>query len=286
MALADNALTTVADVKTYMGVTSSDDDTLIETLVNNVSDQIEKWCDRKIVQQTITEYLDAKATRTLGLSHSPVISVDLIAYGARDALSVSSDTATDLLATVSVEEDQIRVVRIASDGTQSVGTFTFATFPTTALLAAAIEAATGFSASSIYNAPTYTLHRMGGRDVMDAPAYLTVTSDDESEYRVDFDRGLVHLRADAFPRFAEKRFANRFPDAFQSVLVRYSAGYASVPNAAVQAAFELISDAYRGRDKDRSINQESLGDYSYTLRAWSEWSENVKTLLAPFRRVR
>ena len=43
MALASNALTTVADVKTYMGVTSSSDDTLIETLVNNVSDQIERW---------------------------------------------------------------------------------------------------------------------------------------------------------------------------------------------------------------------------------------------------
>ena len=121
---------------------------------------------------------------------------------------------------------------------------------------------------------------------MDATAFLTVTADDENDYRVDYDRGLVHLRADAFPRFAEKRFSNRFPDAFQSVLVRYAAGYATVPNAAVQAAFELISDAYRGRDKDRSINQESLGDYSYTLRAWSEWSENVKTLLAPFRRVR
>jgi len=286
MTLADNALTTVADVKTYMGVTSSDDDTLIETIVNNVSDQIEKWCDRKIVQQTVTEFLDAQASRTIGLSHSPVISVDLIAYGARDSVSISSDTATDLLATIAIEEDQARCVRIASDGTTTISTLAFTTYTTTANLAASINSLTGFSASAIYNAPVWTLHRMGGRNVMDATAFLTVTADDENEYRVDYDRGLVHLRADAFPRFAEKRFANRFPDAFQSVLVRYAAGYATVPNAAVQAAFELISDAYRGRDKDRSINQESLGDYSYTLRAWSEWSENVKTLLAPFRRVR
>ena len=286
MALAANALTTVADVKTYMGVTSSDDDTLIETLVNNVSDQIEKWCDRKIVQQTITEYLDAKATRTLGLSHSPVISVDLIAYGARDSISVTSDTATDLLATIAVEEDQVRLVRIASDGTQTTTNWAFSSNPTTSALVTRITATTGFSASLIYNAPSYTLHRMGGRNVMDATGFLSVTSDDENEYRVDYDLGLVHLRADAFPRYAEKRFANRFPDAFQSVLVRYDCGFATVPAAAVQAAFELISDAYRGRDKDRSINQESLGDYSYTLRAWSEWSDNVKTLLAPFRRVR
>ena len=50
--------------------------------------------------------------------------------------------------------------------------------------------------------------------------------------------------------------------------------------------FELISDAYRGRDRDRAINNESLGGYSYTVRPWSEWTANVNSLLAPFRRVR
>jgi hypothetical protein len=286
MALASNALTTVADVKTYMGVTSSSDDTLIETLVNNVSDQIERWCDRVIVQRTVTEFLDARADRTIALSNAPVISVDLVAYGARDSISVSSDTGTDLLATVSIEEDQARLVRIASDGTSTTSTLTFASNPTTATLSAAIDALTGFASTSIHNAPSFTLHRMGGRNVLDATAFLTVASDDENEYRVDFDRGLVHLRADAFPADDSKRMPNRFPNSFQSVLVRYSAGYSTLPNAIVQAAFELISDAYRGRDRDRAINNESLGGYSYTVRPWSEWTANVNSLLAPFRRVR
>ena len=79
---------------------------------------------------------------------------------------------------------------------------------------------------------------------------------------------------------------NRFPNSFQSVLVRYSAGYSTLPNAIVQAAFELISDAYRGRDRARAINNESLGGYSYTVRPWAEWTANVNSLLAPFRRVR
>lgn len=286
MALASNSLTTVASVKTYMGVASSTDDTLIETIINNVSDQIERWCDRKLVQTDVTEFIDAQATRTLALENSPVISVDLISYGARDSIVVSSSDSTDLLLTVAVEEDQIRIVRIASDGTQTVANFPFSGYASTSLLAAIMNASTGVNATSSYNAPSFTLHRMGGRNVLDASAYLTVTTDDENEYRVDYERGLVHLRADAFPRYAEKRFANRFPDAFQSVLVKYTCGYATIPNALVQAAFELVSDAYRGRDRDRTINQESLGDYSYTVRPWAEWSDNVRTLLAPFKRLR
>ena len=286
MALASNALTTVAAVKTYMGVTGSNDDTLIETLINNVSDQIERWCDRKFVQTDVTEFIDAQATRTLALENSPIVSVDLIAFGARDSIVVSSSDATDLLATVAVEEDQIRLVRTTSGGTTTTTNHTFATSPTTSLLVTAINTTSGFSATLNTNAPSFTLHRMGGRNVVDATVRLTVTADDENEYRVDYERGLVHLRADAFPRFAEKRFVNRFPDAFQSVLVKYTAGYATIPNALVQATFELVSDAYRGRDRDRTINQESLGDYSYTVRPWAEWTDNVRALLAPFRRVR
>lgn len=286
MALASNALTTVADVKTYMGVTLSTDDSLIEILINNVSDQIENWCDRKLVAQTFVEYLDARGTRTLLVENPPIISVDLIAYGARDSISVSSSTASDLLATVAIEKDQARLHRVAEDGTATTTNLTFASYPTTALLAAQINTTTGYTASSIYNAPTYTMHRMGGRNVCDATAFLTVSSDDENEYRVDYDRGLIHLRADSFPRFAEKSFNNHFPDAFQSVFVRYSGGYSTIPNGLVQAAFELISDAFRGRDRDRNVSGEGVGDYNYTLRPMAEWHLSILNLLAPYRRLR
>ena len=286
MALAANALTTVEAVKTYMGITSSTDDSLIETLVNNVSDQIENWCDRKLVSQTFSEYIDARGTRSLLVENPPIVSVDLIAYGARDSMSVSSSDSTDLLATVAVEESQIRLVRTASDGSTTTTNWAFASNLTTSLLVTRINSTTGFSATLNYNAPSYTLHRMGGRNVVDATAQLTVTSDDENEYRVDYDRGLIHLRADAFPRFAEKRFTNRFPDAFQSVYVRYVGGYSTIPNGLVQAAFELISDAFRGRDRDRNISGEGVGDYNYSLRPMAEWHASILNLLAPYRRVR
>jgi hypothetical protein len=286
MALASNALTTVADVKTYMGVTASTDDTLIETLINNVSDQIERWCDRKFVASDFEEFIDARATRTLAVANPPIVSVDLVAFGARDAITVGSTDTTDLQATVAIEDTQARLYRVASDGTATATNLSLATYKTTATLAAAIEGVTGFSGSVVHNAPSNTLHRMGGRDVLTTTAYLSVPDDAESEYRIDYDRGFVHLRADAFPRSAEMPNFNRFPNQFQGVLVRYSGGYSTIPNALVQAAFELVSDAYRGRDRDRNISNESVGDYSYTVRPMAEWSLAILHLLAPFRRIR
>lgn len=286
MALASNALTTVAAVKTYMGITASTDDDLLEILVNNVSDQIERYCDREFAQKTFTEYIDGHGDRTIAVANPPVISVDLVAFGSRDSISVQSSEATDLLATVGIEDDQARLFRVASNGTTVTTTLTFADYPTTALLAAQIEATTGFSAQGVFNAPSFALHRLGGRDVIETTAYLTTPDDAESDYRIDYDRGLVHLRADAFPRSHEARRVNRFPTQFQSVFVRYSGGYATIPNALVQAAFELVSDAFRGRDRDRNINQESLGDYSYTVRPMAEWNQSIKALLDPFRRIR
>jgi hypothetical protein len=286
MALASNALTTVAAVKTYMGVSTSTDDDLIETMVNNVSDQIERWCDRTFAVQTYTEYIDARGTRTIAVENPPVESVDIVAFGAQDSILVTGSVATDLVATVGVEEDRVRLHRIQEDGTTTTTNLLFSSYATTALLSAAIDGTAGFDSSSVKNAPVKTLHRIGGRDTTVATAYLSVADDMESEYRIDYDRGLIHLRSDAFPRFAEHRRDNRFPNQFQSVFIQYEGGYTTIPNALVQAAFELISDAYRGRDRDRAINQESLGDYSYTVRPWAEWNENVKTLLAPFKRIR
>ena len=69
MALASNALTTVAAVKTYMGISSSTDDDLLESLINNVSDQIERWCDRTFAATSYTEYIDAFGTRTIAVQN-------------------------------------------------------------------------------------------------------------------------------------------------------------------------------------------------------------------------
>ena len=287
MALASNALTTVADLKTYLGITASTDDTLIETMINNVSDQIERWCDRKFVATTFKEYISARGDRTIAVDNPPIISIDVVAFGTQDAIRVSGNVSTDLMATVSVEETQVRLYRVASNGTATTSNLTFADYPTTGTMTTAIAAVTGYTATKVVDAPAFMLHRSGARDVITTEFALTYPDDAESEYRIDYERGLLHIKSDAFPRaIVGERRINRFPDSFESVFVQYSGGYSTIPNALVQAAFELSSDAYQGRDRDRNLQSESIGDYSYSLADPAGWPEHVLMLLAPFRRIR
>ena len=52
MALADNALVSLADAKTYLGITGSDDYSRLEQLINASSTAIESYCDRAFREQS------------------------------------------------------------------------------------------------------------------------------------------------------------------------------------------------------------------------------------------
>jgi uncharacterized phiE125 gp8 family phage protein len=76
MPLNPNALTTLAEAKAYLRITETSEDSLIESLINAVSDQIENYCRRKLKEQTYTdEEYDGTNSASLLLSQFPVSSI-------------------------------------------------------------------------------------------------------------------------------------------------------------------------------------------------------------------
>jgi uncharacterized phiE125 gp8 family phage protein len=77
MALNANALTTLAQAKSYLkipsGVTS--DDALVELFINAASADLERDCDRLFKAQTITEYQDGKGHNAILLREWPLNSI-------------------------------------------------------------------------------------------------------------------------------------------------------------------------------------------------------------------
>ena len=80
MALADNALTTLATVKTELGITVTTFDTVLERIINTVSEQIENYTKRKFKQQEHTEKYTGTNTLKLLLNQYPVSEVDEVIY--------------------------------------------------------------------------------------------------------------------------------------------------------------------------------------------------------------
>lgn len=73
MAQKDYSLTTYSRFKTYAGVSGSTDDALITILINQVTEFIENYCQRRFKQTTYTnEEYDGTGTKTLILKQWPI----------------------------------------------------------------------------------------------------------------------------------------------------------------------------------------------------------------------
>lgn len=90
------ALVTTAAVKTFLDITSTSEDSLLDTLVNSMSKAIATFCGRKFVSETFTEYYDGSGLPDLILKNYPIISVtSLNIDGSRVFDSVTDVTVAD-----------------------------------------------------------------------------------------------------------------------------------------------------------------------------------------------
>lgn len=87
MALNPNALTSLARLKIWLGVTSDTDNTLLESIINSVSDWVERYIDRTLLLTTYTnEVYSGTGTQKLLLKQFPVSSSDSFTFQRRDAV--------------------------------------------------------------------------------------------------------------------------------------------------------------------------------------------------------
>ena len=79
--MAANDLTTLANVKQWLKVTTTNDDTLLSSLITAASQYIQTYCDRDFVQQEYTEVRSGKGTRSMQFANHPVSSVQKVMLG-------------------------------------------------------------------------------------------------------------------------------------------------------------------------------------------------------------
>ena len=289
MAVGTYALTSLANLKAYLGVTGTTDDVILEQCIDRATAIIESHCDRKLKSRTFYEFLMPEGDRTVRTEEHPIVSIDTIAFGSQTSFSISSDTAsTDVVATVGFDGSTLRLYKVASNGTETTATLAASSYATTSALVTQINSSvSGWSATLTKNAYTRSLYRFGGRGVIDADAQLEFPRDNVSEYRVDFDTGRIHITADRFPGIREDDArANRFPAGFFPVFVQYSAGFETVPDDLEQVALEVAGDIFRERLQDRTLQQESLGDYSYTQAAIADLLAERVAKLDHYKEIR
>ena len=108
--LKTGALTSLARVKDRIGISDTGFDTVLERIINGVTDEIQSYCNRIFKQQTYTNEVyspPARGMDTIALKQAPVVSISAAEYRAG---SVSTPSWTGFTT------DQFEIVNDGASG--------------------------------------------------------------------------------------------------------------------------------------------------------------------------
>ncbi|NIM60000.1 MAG: hypothetical protein GTO16_13830 [Candidatus Aminicenantes bacterium] len=272
--MADYSIVTLTEFKRYAGITSDDDNKLLEELIARASDFIEYYLARKLKSRIYThERYDGDGKDYLFVENYPITAVERLSIGTLDAIRVYYG--------VDVFNAYARVsttgVTLVVDGTAG-SELTFSSYATLATMATAINGQTSWTGSvaiSDYNSwPSALLYPQQNIYAVESYGYLKVPDEPIYDYRLDANRGMIY-------------YSTGFDSGVQNIFLTYTAGYtaSTMPGAIKQACFDLVKFKYEDRQGDPNMKSEKKGDYSYTRMDLEDaLPKSLKLELAMFRR--
>jgi len=275
------ALTTVANFKTYAGITTDDDDALLTSLIARATDAIEKYCRRTLRSTTYRELYDGRGDTKLLLNEYPVTAITLVATGRIDVvrLTNSNSDAYNAYAQVDATNLELTVNGGANDGTDTLTLSSYSTI--TSLVSAINSLGTGWSATNLLSSyedwSATELIPCQAISAFDSTyGYLELPEQVENDFRIEMGQAEIYL-------------PTGFPVGYQNVLVRYTAGYATTPSDLEQICIDLVNIYYRSRERSTDVKRERLGDHDIWFAdngggGARDIPESLQTRLAPYRR--
>jgi hypothetical protein len=79
-AASSTKLTTKESLKALLGISTTTDDTLMDNIIDRVSAQIVRFCNRDFAKQTVDETMPSDGGRNLITSRFPLVSITSITY--------------------------------------------------------------------------------------------------------------------------------------------------------------------------------------------------------------
>ena len=271
------ALTTLAKVKQYLGITDSTSDSILTQLINAMTDAIETYCGRKFKARSYTmERQPGNRTRELPLDNWPIISIERVAIQTEEALKVRCTDGGAYTATVSVTRtgdpaaNTALLISLKGGVNQSDASLAYSSNATISDLAAAVTAETGWTGtvqgSRGHFAPK-ELVPYGSQECLSQDFILEVPTDWLSDYNTDHEDGILYRPGGWF-------------EGFENIYLNYTAGYATIPADLEQVCIKGVASAFGQRSINPNLKSEKIGDYSYTNLDASAVQKEINTFEA------
>ncbi len=247
-----SGLATLTDTKVHLGVTTTDDNALITSILERVTAQIQQDLGRDIISTTYTkERYNGHGLTRLRLKQWPIVQVSDIRVGITSVLTVTNVSATSGAkhAFVRVDSTKIYLELVGGDnaGTDSL---TLASYATVALLVAAIDAlGKGWDATGTDTFPASDLLPTDGKlFALDKSVTVYRGATPLSAFTVDdADAGMIYS-------------AGAFPMGVRNIIVTYVAGYSTIPNDLENACILWAAATYnRAKQGGEGFMAENIG---------------------------
>lgn len=258
MTLSATALTSITNVETLIGLTAGAQDAVLTLLIDKTSRRITDYLNREIVSQSFTnELYEWPWTRNLVLKQPDVSAVGFLACE-KDSAFTASYSGSDTHARIEVTDTQVTLVSRAG-ATSTSNALTYASNATVGAIVTAINAVSGWTATTVTDGPSAYLARSGSKSAKSNTVTVEAWTEYTGEYATNYKTGIITFGAGRWYDFSG------YPDYTPNMVrVDYTAGFSTIPEGVELTCMEMVRDAWFNRARDTTLQSESLGDYSYT----------------------
>ena len=285
MAVGPYALTSLSNLKSWLGITASTDDAVLERAIDRATSRIESYLERNIKERSYAEWRSGAGVDTIRLHQWPVTTVTSV-FSGNIAVMVIGAKGNNLRASIAVNQETPTPAVVATytdiTGATTVTSIPFATYPTVSDVAAQIGATGAYNATVTKNLRAVQMRPRAGADCVLASMTL-YGADTPSEFTYDYERGRLTIDRSWFAYWPLQK--GIMPNVAKSILIEYTAGYATVPDDIEQAAIEVASMLYRDRRRDGNLQSEGLGDYNYSRATVAEMNAKLDSLLERWKEI-
>ena len=289
-------LTTKTRFKAYSGITGTGQDTLIDALIPQISDQIAKHLCRDLAVTTYKSWVNGTGSPILRLEQWPILTVYQVSIGTMTVGYIENTGATTKRASVSFDGTNLSLMSVNTSGTETLTDLPVATSKILSSLATVVEAVSGWEVtldSTDYEGePSNMLRPLYGAPAYDPDTADLVLPDSQEPVKLITEDTIELLTDPSAPGGfggdsivrgfdATPGIGSGFPSGAANVFVWYRAGYTlpsdasgetpasdgTLPQGLALIVNQILTDVLSSTKLNSNLQSESIGGYSYSLRA-------------------
>lgn len=318
-----SALTTLTRYKAYAGITNSSQDALISLMITEASGAIERYLRRTLASTSYKLWFDGSGAPEMRLDQYPITALYHVSVGTRSVATVGNTSSTVSYASIAFDGTSLTLMEISTSGVETPTVLAISTYKTIGALQTIINATPGWQCDllsadhstlpSSMLRPLYSQNALANQlaDLVmpSSPVSCKIVNEDMIEI-INSDQFPAW---DIFPNSAQPNrmsalqpgitpptFSYGFPPGTKNIFVWFTAGYTmpsdspasdgTLPGGLALLTNQIIFDCIASSKINSNMSSESIGDYSYSLRASLKGAvgsaiENRKRDLNQYKRV-